>query len=157
MPQVGGPVEDVMLLLFVSVTFFSLRLSLGCFGIAPSVVWGLFWMPVIVIMVSRGVLSILMVQLPLQWFLTLCETRSFVDIVENSQEVKGFSAFWSWSLFLLLAGVLFGLLVVSSALTKSMFSLVVQGVAVGSSVLFKVFEVVISEFPSALTVPFISP
>ena len=78
-----------------------------------------------------------------------------MDFVENSQEVQGLSSFLSWSLFLLLPGVLFGLLVVSSVLTNSVFSLVVQGVAVGSSVLSEVFGVVISAFPSALAVPFI--
>ena len=100
-----------------------------------------FLVPIIVIL-------ILMVQLSLQFFLTMWEARSFVDVVENSQEVHCLSAFLSWLLFAFLAGLLFGLLVVSAGvsvsmvfrasavLTTSVFSPVVQGVAVGSSVLF---------------------
>ena len=63
-----------------------------------------------------------------------------MDVVKNSQQVQCSSAFLSWSLFLFLAGLLFGLLVVSAgasvsmvfrasvALTTSVFFLVVQGV-----------------------------
>ena len=47
----------------------------------------------------QGRTSILMVQLSLQWFLAMCEARSFVSVFEK--------------LFSLLAGLLFGLLVVS--------------------------------------------
>ena len=59
----------------------------------------LFLVPVIVILISRGVLSNLMVQLSLQWFLLLCEARSFVDVVENLQEVQCSSAFLSCSCY----------------------------------------------------------
>ena len=110
-----------------------------------------------------------MVQLSLQWFLAMCEARSFVGVFKKLQEVQCLPAFLSWSLFSLLARLLFGLLVVSvgalvsvvlrvsAALVTSVFSLVVQGFVIGPSVLFEVFGVEASAFPSALTVAFILP
>ena len=98
--------------------------------------------PIILVLISSGVLSILIQWLSLQWFHTMWEARSFVDVIKNLQEVQCSFAFFSWSLFLFLAGLHFGLLVVSAgvpvsmvfhasaALTTSVFFPVVQGVAV---------------------------
>ena len=101
MSFVSGPMNLVMLLLFMCVAFFSFGFLRGCFRIASSLeVCGLLdgyvcflglclvLVPVILILISSGVLSILMVQLSLQWFLTMWEARSFVDVLENLQEVQ---------------------------------------------------------------------